>query len=115
MKEAARAIHALGARHVLVKGGHLPGPQVFDVLYDGREFTVREGSRIETTNSHGTGCTLSAGIVAGLARGQAVPTAVAAAQAYVAEGLRTAVAIGKGRGPLNHLVGAKGAGLGEPR
>ena len=115
MKEAARAIHTLGARHVLVKGGHLPGPQVFDVLYDGREFTVREGPRIETTNSHGTGCTLSAGIVAGLARGQAVPTAVAAAQAYVAEGLRTAVAIGKGRGPLNHLVGAKGAGLGEPR
>ncbi|HEV8662462.1 MAG TPA: bifunctional hydroxymethylpyrimidine kinase/phosphomethylpyrimidine kinase [Candidatus Methylomirabilis sp.] len=113
MKEAARAIHALGARHVLVKGGHLPGPRVLDVLYDGQEFIVREGPRIETTNSHGTGCTLSAGIAAGLARGQAVPTAVAAAQAYVAEGLRAAVAIGKGRGPLNHLVGLKGAGFEE--
>ncbi len=108
MKEAARTIHALGPGHVLVKGGHLPGPRVFDVLYDGREFTVREAARIETTNSHGTGCTLSAGIAAGLARGQAVATAVAAAQAYVAEGLRAAVTLGKGRGPLNHLVAPKG-------
>jgi len=113
MKEAARAIHAMGARHVLVKGGHLPGPRVLDVLYDGREFIVREGPRIETTNSHGTGCTLSAGIAAGLARGRAIPAAVAAAQAYVAAGLRTAVAIGKGRGPLNHLVVPEGGGGGE--
>lgn len=102
MEEAARAIHAMGPRHVLIKGGHLPGEQVVDLLYDGREFLRRESQRIPG-EFHGTGCTLSSAIAAGLAKGLSVREAVATAQAYVALALRSAPAVGKGRRPLNHF------------
>jgi hydroxymethylpyrimidine/phosphomethylpyrimidine kinase len=102
MQEAARAIHAMGAEHVLVKGGHLPGELVVDLLYDGREFVRRESRRIPG-EFHGTGCTLSSAIAAGLAKGLPVREAVATAQAYVTLGLQTAPAVGRGRRPLNHF------------
>jgi len=102
MEEAARAIHAMGAKHVLIKGGHLPGEQVVDLLYDGREFIRRESQRI-SGEFHGTGCTLSSAIAAGLAKGLSVREAVATAQEYVALALRSAPAIGSGRRPLNHF------------
>lgn len=102
MEEAARTIHAMGPRHVLIKGGHLPGERVVDLLYDGREFVRRESQRIPG-EFHGTGCTLSSAIAAGLAKGLPVREAVATAQEYVALALRTAPAVGHGRRPLNHF------------
>ena len=102
MEEAARAIHAMGPRYVLLKGGHLPGERVVDLLYDGRAFIRREGTRVPG-EFHGTGCTLSSAIAASLAKGLPVPEAVAVAQAYVARALGSAPAVGQGRRPLNHV------------
>ena len=102
MQEAARAIHAMGPRYVLIKGGHLPGDKVVDLLFDGREFVRRKGPRIPG-EFHGTGCTLSSAIASGLARGLDVRSAVAAAQSYIALAIQTAPAVGKGRRPLNHF------------
>jgi len=102
MQEAARAIHAMGPKYVLVKGGHLPGERVTDLLYDGREFVRRESQRV-AGEFHGTGCTLSSAIAAGLAKGLPVGEAVATAQAYLALALRSAPAVGHGRKPLKHF------------
>ncbi|MFQ5848497.1 MAG: bifunctional hydroxymethylpyrimidine kinase/phosphomethylpyrimidine kinase [Candidatus Methylomirabilales bacterium] len=104
MKEAARAIKALGSQYVLVKGGHLAGSRIFDVLYDGSRFAVREAPKIPTENTHGSGCTLSAAIAAGLAKGHQVTAAVEAAQRYIHAAIQTGEKIGKGKGPVNHLV-----------
>ncbi len=104
MKEAAKIIKALGPRYVLVKGGHLRGDRVFDVLYDGKRFDVRNAPKIPTENTHGSGCTLSAAIAAGLAKGQDVKEAVEMAQRYIHAAIQSAVQIGKGKGPLNHLA-----------
>src|SRR5262245_23656989 len=82
MEEAARRIHALGPRYVLVKGGHLKG-DALDVLWNGREFTTFVVPRVESSNTHGTGCTLSAAIAAGLSRRQALGDAIREAKAYV--------------------------------
>ncbi len=106
MKDAATRIADLGARTVLVKGGHLedaPQGQAVDVLYDGATFHLLADSWIDTKNTHGTGCTLSSGIAAGLARGWPVLEAVAAAKAYLTEGLRAAFPVGQGHGPPSHL------------
>jgi hydroxymethylpyrimidine/phosphomethylpyrimidine kinase len=102
MEDAARAIHAMGPRYVLIKGGHLPGDRVTDLLFDGRDVLRREAARVPG-EFHGTGCTLSSAIAAGLAKGLSVPDAVAAAQEYIALAIRTATAVGGGRRPLNHL------------
>ncbi len=104
MQEAAQAIKDMGPQHVLVKGGHLSGPDVFDVLYDGQQFAVLESPKIPTKNTHGSGCTLSAAIAAGLAKGQGVKDAVAVAQRFIRAAIEAAVMIGKGKGPVNHLV-----------
>ena len=102
MEEAARAIHAMGPGYVLIKGGHLPGEQVVDLLYDGKEFVRRESRRIPG-EFHGTGCTLSSAIAAGLAKGLPVREAVAKAQEFMALALKTAPQVGEGRRPLNHF------------
>jgi hydroxymethylpyrimidine/phosphomethylpyrimidine kinase len=102
MEGAARAIHTMGPRYVLIKGGHLPGERVVDLLFDGREFVRREGERIPG-EFHGTGCTLSSAIASGLAKGLDVRQAVVTAQGYIALAIRTAPAIGGGRRPLNHF------------
>jgi len=102
-REAARRIHALGCRAVLVKGGHLPTAPATDVLYDGRGFTVIPGEFIDTTTTHGTGCTLSAAITAQLARGRALIDAVFTAKRYVAEAIRHGLTIGHGHGPTHHF------------
>ena len=108
MKEAARAIKALGPQYVLVKGGHLAGQRVFDVLYDGKGFEVRDAPKIPTENTHGSGCTLSAAIAAGLAKGCAVTEAVLVAQRYIHAAIASGLKIGKGKGPVNHLVKVRG-------
>jgi hydroxymethylpyrimidine/phosphomethylpyrimidine kinase len=101
MRRAAEALARRGARAVLVKGGHLEGAAV-DVLYqDGvwHEFTA---PRIDTPHTHGTGCTYSAAITAGLARGATLLEAVSRAKAYITEAIRTAPQLGSGSGPVNH-------------
>ena len=102
MAQAARDLHALGPRAVLVKGGHLEGEPV-DVLFDGRRMEELRAPRIATRNTHGTGCTLSAAIAARLALGQDLREAVPGAKAYLTEALRGAYALGGGAGPVDHL------------
>ena len=102
VREAARRIVSMGARAVVVKGGHREGPAA-DVLYDGSEFQVFTAPRIDTVNTHGTGCTFASAIAAGLAQGKAVEDAVGQAKDYVTEAIRTSFPIGQGHGPLNHF------------
>ncbi|MDD2805439.1 MAG: bifunctional hydroxymethylpyrimidine kinase/phosphomethylpyrimidine kinase [Elusimicrobiales bacterium] len=101
-RNAARTIHRLGPAWVLVKGGHLPGPVCEDLLYDGRAFTVFRSPRVNTRNTHGTGCTLSAAIASGLALALPPREAVEEAVAYVAGAIKHALPLGSGHGPLNH-------------
>ena len=102
MERAARAlVERLGAGAALVKGGHLSGDAAVDVLFDG-EVTRYEHPRLTTTSTHGTGCTLSAAVAAGLAQGESTRPAVAAALDYVHRAIATAPALGGGHGPLNH-------------
>ncbi len=103
MAEAARRIHALGPRYVLVKGGHLKGDAV-DLLWNGRETTEFTAPRVDSANTHGTGCTLSAAIAASLARGQALGDAIRAAKAYVTKAIREGFKAGRGVGQLRHFV-----------
>jgi len=103
MRKAAAAIHELGTRYVVVKGGHLPGESV-DVLFDGREFTLFRSPRIETRNTHGTGCTFASAIAAGLARGQGVVEAVGAAKEFITVALRHSLDLGQGHGPTHHFA-----------
>lgn len=107
MREAAQAIHALGPRNVLVKGGHLPGTGgMVDVLYDGVDWHELSGSRVETHNTHGTGCTLASAIAAELAKGHPMLPAILAAKQYLADTLQQSAGLNIGRGaqgPLNHL------------
>jgi len=103
MEEAARRIGKLGARHVLVKGGHLKGDAV-DILWNGREVTVFQAPRVESSNTHGTGCTLSAAIAAGLAKGRPLGEAVREAKAYVTKAIREGFALGRGVGQLRHFL-----------
>ena len=101
-RQAAGDIVAMGSRSVVVKGGHLHGDAV-DVYYDGREFRELSAPRIETTSTHGTGCTFASAIAAELAGGMGVEEAVAQAKEYVTEAIRRAIPIGGGHGPLNHF------------
>ena len=102
MKAAAHSLHALGARCVLLKGGHITRGAA-DVLYDGSETLVFEGRHVATPHTHGTGCTLSSAIAAGLALGKPVREAVAEAKAYIQGAIEHALPLGKGRGPLHHM------------
>jgi hydroxymethylpyrimidine/phosphomethylpyrimidine kinase len=88
---------------VLVKGGHLEGPQASDLFADGRAETWIEADRIETPHTHGTGCTLSAAIAAHLAMGASLPDAVRAGKAFVTEAIRHALDLGEGIGPVDQL------------
>ncbi len=100
---AARKLAAAGAGAVLLKGGHLPGETVIDILaMDGEIVEVFESPRIDTPHTHGTGCTLASATATGLAQGMAVRDAVARARRYVHEAIRTAPGLGHGHGPLNH-------------
>lgn len=103
MEEAARRIHRLGPRYVLVKGGHLKG-DALDLLFDGRAFTPFRAERIPTPHTHGTGCTYSAAIAAGLARGGPIAEAVGEAKRYVTRAIREGFALGRGTGPLRHYL-----------
>jgi len=104
MREAAKRIKSFGPKYVLVKGGHLDwSREAIDVLYDGKGFYEFSAPRIETKNTHGTGCTYSAAICALLAKGIDVLESVGQAKDYVTEAIRRSFCLGKGHGPLNHF------------
>jgi hydroxymethylpyrimidine/phosphomethylpyrimidine kinase len=103
MREAARELHGIGAANVVVKGGHLDGDEVVDVLYDGVEFHEFKGPRIPTTSTHGTGCTFASAIAAHLARGESVRDAVGKSRAYLEGALRNVYPVGHGHGPVHHF------------
>jgi hydroxymethylpyrimidine/phosphomethylpyrimidine kinase len=104
MGGAARALVDMGARAALVKGGHLPGPEVVDLLWDGARERSWRRPKLETRSTHGTGCTLSAAVTAALARGMDLEAAVDLAVEFVARAIATAPRLGSGNGPLNHFV-----------
>jgi hydroxymethylpyrimidine/phosphomethylpyrimidine kinase len=104
MKKAARKIYKLGPKNVLIKGGHLLSNQAVDLLYNGESFIEFSSERINTKNTHGTGCTLSSAIAAGLAQEREVEEAVEIAKRYITLAIKNSLAIGHGHGPLNHLV-----------
>jgi len=106
MRRAARAIRQLGPRAVLVKGGHLLDDAV-DVLYDGKDFVELTGERIETGNTHGTGCSFSAALATELARGRSLRVAAEHAKRFITEAIRYSLALGKGCGPTNPLMAAQ--------
>ena len=105
MRDAARALHALGPKRVLVKGGHGSGDTLVDVLFDGDRVVELPAQRIRTRNTHGTGCTLSSAIAALLPQRPTVEAAVRDARAYVLEAIRRAdeLQVGSGHGPLHHF------------
>ncbi len=106
MEQAARKLQQMGARNVLLKGGHLEGEAV-DLLLEGDNLHRFAAPRIDTRNTHGTGCTFSAAIAAFLARGLPLTAAVGAAKNFINQAISTAPAIGGGHGPVNHWQGAK--------
>jgi hydroxymethylpyrimidine/phosphomethylpyrimidine kinase len=104
IREAAQELHALGAKNVVMKGGHRDdGLTVTDLLYDGTDFREYTAGRVDTTSTHGTGCTFASAIAATLAKGETVPLAVAAAKAYVTKALQSAFPLGHGHGPVHHF------------
>jgi hydroxymethylpyrimidine/phosphomethylpyrimidine kinase len=103
MKKAAVKIYRLGAKNVVVKGGHLEG-DAMDLLFDGKTFHEITAKRIDTKHTHGTGCTFASAIATGLARGDGVPEAVKRAKEYVTEAIRFGLPLGGGQGPTNHFA-----------
>ena len=115
MADAARALVDLGARAALIKGGHLTvgragrlADEALDVFCDGRSVTEFSVARVPIPNTHGSGCTLSAAVVAGLALGRSIEAAIWAAKRYVTRAIEAAFPLGHGAIPLNHLVPAEG-------
>ncbi|MFB3052408.1 MAG: bifunctional hydroxymethylpyrimidine kinase/phosphomethylpyrimidine kinase [Dehalococcoidia bacterium] len=103
VRRAAKEIVGLGARAVVVKGGHREAAEAVDVLYDGTTFRDYSAARIDTTSTHGTGCTFASAIAAYLARGEPLAEAVGRAKEYLTEALRRAYPIGGGHGPVHHF------------
>jgi hydroxymethylpyrimidine/phosphomethylpyrimidine kinase len=102
LRRAGEALLAMGAQAVLMKGGHVAGDRVVDVLMTAAGETTFEGERIDTRHTHGTGCTLASACAAGLARGLRLEDAVAQAWNYVHEAMLRAPGLGAGHGPLDH-------------
>jgi len=107
MLEAARAMREMGARAVLVKGGHLAGGVALDLLDDGGVVRTFSAPRVASGATHGTGCTLSAAIAACLARGLTLEESVGAAKRFVTDAILRAPRLGRGHGPINHAVAAR--------
>lgn len=107
-KDAAKALGDAGARHVLVKGGHLETRDAVDVLWSSGALHEFTAPRLETPHTHGTGCTYSAAITALLATGVELPLAVELAKRWLTEAIRTGPRLGHGVGPVNHLAPRSG-------
>lgn len=102
MEEAARMLWELGSKNVLVKGGHSVG-EAIDVLFDGKEISYFKSERIDTKNTHGTGCTLSSAITSNLAKGIEIKEAIKKAKEYITIAIKHSLDIGHGVGPTNHF------------
>ncbi|MDQ7095061.1 bifunctional hydroxymethylpyrimidine kinase/phosphomethylpyrimidine kinase [Desulfosporosinus sp. PR] len=102
MEDAAKMIQQMGAKNVLLKGGHMEGAST-DILYDGQSFKYYTAARIATKNTHGTGCTLSSAITSNLALGYPLHEAVSQAKDYITIAIEHALDIGKGVGPTHHF------------
>ena len=100
MKAAAQKLHQLGARNVVITGGHLKGRPI-DVLYNGKDFFEFDAERVTTRNTHGTGCTFSAALATLIAQGMSLPEAVAKAKHFISTAIKHSLDFGKGHGPLN--------------
>ncbi|RPJ10779.1 MAG: bifunctional hydroxymethylpyrimidine kinase/phosphomethylpyrimidine kinase, partial [Desulfobacteraceae bacterium] len=103
MKTAAEKILKLGAKKVVVKGGHLDGMYATDILYDGVLFKELTNRRVKTKNTHGTGCTFSSAIAANIAKGIDFFDAVTNAKAYITGAIEHSLEIGHGHGPVDHF------------
>ena len=103
MREAARRIAGMGAAAVIIKGGHSSSDPIVDLLFADDEFTEFPAPRIDTKNTHGTGCTFASAVAAYLALGHSLAEATGRAQRYVAGAIRHGLAIGRGHGPLDHF------------
>lgn len=103
MKTAAETLSSLGAAAVLVKGGHLEKGHATDILYDGKDTSSIKVVKVDSQNTHGTGCTLSSAITAKLAQGFALGGAVFSAKDYVTEAISNSYTVGKGQSPVNHF------------
>ncbi len=104
VKNAAIDLQSLGVPNVVIKGGHLEEEEAIDILFDGNEFFEYRDTRIETRNTHGTGCTFAASLTAGLALGFTVNEAVGVAKKFVRQALEQGFPIGRGKGPTNHFA-----------
>ena len=104
MRRAGEKLLSLGAKAVLMKGGHLEGDRVVDLLIQAGRIDRFEDARIASRSTHGTGCTLASAIAAGLAQKMSLADAVARARTYVRDAIATAPGYGRGHGPLNHAV-----------
>ncbi len=102
LEEVALQIHAMGPTTVYLKGGHLEGDAI-DVFFDGSDFTTFESPRIPTSDTHGTGCVLSAAITGYLALGESLPAAIELSKEFVTRAIRNSLRLGKGRGPCDPL------------
>jgi predicted fused transcriptional regulator/phosphomethylpyrimidine kinase len=100
MRKAAVQIYGLGAKNVVVKGGHLKGKAI-DILFDGKNYAEIESPRIKTKNTHGTGCTFASAIATLLARGEPVSEAVRKAKIFITMAIQSGLSLGKGTGPTN--------------
>ncbi|MCL2293501.1 MAG: bifunctional hydroxymethylpyrimidine kinase/phosphomethylpyrimidine kinase [Spirochaetes bacterium] len=102
MQDAALKINAMGSPNVLIKGGHATGDAI-DILYDGKSFSYYKKERINTKNTHGTGCTYSSAITSNLALGLSMTEAISKAKEYVTTAIKYSLEIGKGNGPTHHF------------
>lgn len=100
--EAAKRLHQLGAKHVVLKGGHGNEEELVDILYDGVNVSFFKGQRKSTKNTHGTGCTFAAAITAEMAKGQSVKHAVQTAKSFIQAAIEDDLKLGNGHGPTNH-------------
>jgi hydroxymethylpyrimidine/phosphomethylpyrimidine kinase len=111
-REAARKLVELGAKNVVLKGGHDEDKdEAIDVLYDGKEFTYFKSKRVLTKNTHGTGCTFSAALTAELAKGKSIKDALTTAKTFIQAAIEDDLEIGQGHGPTNHWAFKRRAGV----
>ncbi len=103
VKEACIKIHKMGCKNILIKGGHSSGTEACDILYDGVEFHKFCTKKIDTKNTHGTGCTYSSAIASNLAKGEDIVNALKISKEYITNAIKYSLDIGKGHGPTNHF------------
>jgi hydroxymethylpyrimidine/phosphomethylpyrimidine kinase len=112
-QEAARKLAGFGAQYVIIKGGHDSGEKAVDLLFDGSQFTEIAGRRVATLHTHGTGCTFSAALAAGLANGLDIESSLRQAKAFIQAAIEDGINIGSGHGPTNHWAYRKSLAISQ--